>query len=172
MHSCTKRWLVYCLLGLVFGVADWHFLQLLVVIPWQRLSGSSPVGQLLLLPVIVGLNWGIWLVPVVPVAIHEARRSASVWLSAVAAMVVWCTAILAYYLYYTILIAFWGLPHMESLLVLREHSATFWQDWSATFRSLILGQVAEWIIVAVVGGAIVGAGSGAIYLYTRRRRLE
>lgn len=61
---------------------------------------------------------------------------------------------------------------MESLLVLREHSATFWQDWSATFRSLILGQVAEWIIVAAVGGAIVGAGAGAICLYTRRRRLE
>ncbi len=47
---------------------------------------------------------------------------------------------------------------MESLLVLRERSATFWQDWSATFRSPILGQVAEWTIVAVVGGAIVGAG--------------
>lgn len=162
-----KRWLIYCLIGLVFGVVDWYYLDLLAHFSWGQLGES-----LLVIPIIIALNYGIWLVPVVPIAIYEVHRSRSTRLSAVSGITVWSSAIFSYYTYYTALLAFWGLPNMDYLLVIGEHPPTFWQDWAIVFQKVILSQFLEWIIIAVIGGGIVGLIASRFYFYWLGRRTK
>ena len=61
-----KRWLLYSLIGLAFGLIDWYYLDLLAHFPWGSL-GQSP----LVIPIIIAMNYGIWLVPVVPIALTK-----------------------------------------------------------------------------------------------------
>jgi len=161
----NKRWLIYCLIGLAFGVVDWYYLDSLAHFPWGQL-GESPV----VIPIIIALNYGIWLVPVLPIAIYEVHRYKSARLSAVAGITVWSSAIFGYYTYYTALLAFWGLPHMDYLLVLGKRSPTFWQDWARVFQKVILSQFLEWIIIAVIGGGIVGLIASRVWLCWLGRR--
>lgn len=163
----NKRWLIYCLIGLVFGVVDWYYLDLLAHFSWGQL-GESP----LVIPIIIALNYGIWFVPVLPIAIYEVHRSKSARLSAVAGITVWSSAIFSYYTYYTALLAFWGLPHMDYLLIFGKRSPTFWQDWARVFQKVILSQFFEWVIIAVIGGGIVGLVASRVYFYWLGRRTK
>lgn len=145
------RWLIYSWFGLVFGVLDWYYLELLAHFPWGSL-GNNPI----VVPIIIGLNYGIWLVPVLPVTYYESRHSRSGSKSALSGALCWSCSILSYYTYYTLLLAFWGLPNMDHLLVLGEKPAGFWQQWSVAFQRIILGQFLEWLPIALLGGAIIG----------------
>ena len=53
---------------------------------------------------------GVWLVPVVPIALFEAQISRSRLRSTVASISVWCIAIVAYYLTNAGYLFFWGYP--------------------------------------------------------------
>lgn len=162
-----KRLLTYCLIGLIFGVLDWYYLNLLANFPWGSLG-----EKLIIVPIIILLNFGIWLVPVLAIVIHEIYSSKSVRLSTLSGIVTWGFSILGYYTYYTVLLSFWGLPHMEHMLVTKEHPATFWQDWFETFQVVILNQFLEWIPVAIVGGGVLGYTTGKLLLnrVTKPRR--
>lgn len=154
-----RFYLKYLLLGLAFGIADWHYLDLLASAHWQSFLGNGPLAPLVGVPLILALNWGIWLVPVVPAAIYEARRTGSARVAATAAVVIWCATIVGYYLYYAVLLTFVGLPGMDFLLFShRGASAVYWRVWLNYFNSLIVAQFLEWIVVAVAGGALVGVG--------------
>jgi hypothetical protein len=160
-----NRWFVYSLIGLLFGIIDWYYLDLLSHFTWGRL-GQSP----LVIPLIIIFNYGIWLLPVVPIAIYEVHRSKSTARSAAASVVAWGCAILSYYAYYTALLAFWGLPNMDYLLFFRVHSPTFWADWAKVFKELILNQFIEWTIVAIIGGSIIGLLTSRLYLYVLKKQ--
>jgi len=154
-----KRLHTYCLVGLTFGVIDWFYLDLLANFPW------GPLGdKLIIVPIILSLNFGIWLVPVLGVSIYEVHQSKSVRLSALSGMAIWACSILGYYTYYIALLSFWGLPHMEHMLINQEHHAEYWQDWFQTFKVVILYQFFEWIPVAIVGGGGIGYGVGKLVL--------
>lgn len=52
-----------------------------------------------------------------------------------------------------------------------NHNAPyFWRNWASVLLGDILGGIAEWIIVAVVGGAIVGFLTGSILLHFKPPR--
>ena len=100
-----KRLLTYCFVGSIFGVIDWYYLDLLANFPW------GPLGEkLIIIPIIITLNFGIWLVPVLGVSIYEVYQSKSVWLSTLSGIIIWVCSILGNYTYYTALLSFWGLP--------------------------------------------------------------
>lgn len=154
-----KRLLTYCFVGLIFGVIDWYYLDLLANFPW------GPLGEkLIIIPIIITLNFGIWLVPVLGVSIYEVHQSKSVRLSTLSGMAIWVCSILGYYTYYTALLSFWGLPHMEYMLISQEHHAEYWQDWFETFKAVILYQFLEWLPIAIVGGGVIGYGIGKLVL--------
>jgi hypothetical protein len=163
-----NRWLAYAGLGLCFSVVDWYFLDL-----WARLSQNQALNQslvqasdlarLLVVFLIVSINYGIWLVPVVPAAIYETRRSGSVARAAVAAVVVWSAAMGAYYAYYAFMLLWVGLPNMDFMVFANRHAPGYWTDFWPPFRRVIVDQFAEWIGIAIVGGAIVGALSAVAY---------
>jgi hypothetical protein len=146
-----KRWFIYGLSGILFGVIDWYYLNLLGRFPWGNLGNS-----LFIVPVIIVLNYGIWLLPVLPITIHESRVSRSALRSALAGALCWSCSIISYYFFYTLLLAFWGLPNMEHLLILGSKQVGFGQEWNTAFREIILNQVFEWLPIAIIGGSLIG----------------
>jgi hypothetical protein len=170
-----RRWLFFIVIGLFFGVMDWYYLDgLSSFLAWfgshSNMNNAAPVVQLLGIAMIVILNWGFWLVPVIPVAIYESKRSRSIGLAALSAITVWSFAILSYYGFYTILLLFWGLPNLDFMLFSNRNSTTYWQDWKPVFQRLITNQFLDWILVALIGGAIVGAMTGILHRYLIQRR--
>jgi hypothetical protein len=146
-----KRWLIYSLVGFLFGIADWYYLNFLAQLSWGKLQNNPIV-----IPIIILLNYGIWLVPVLPVTFYESRTSRSASRSALAGALCWVCSIAGYYIFYLLLLAFWGLPNMEYLLIQGSKQAGFWQAWSSAFQKIILNQVIEWLPIALIGGALVG----------------
>ncbi len=149
-----RRWLAYLLVGALFGAFDFVYLGFLYQVNWRQVPGLAGASADFLAFFV--LNLGIWLIPVVPVAMYESRLSRSRLRAAAASMLAWCTAIVAYYLTNAGYLFFWGLPTRPELHVSNRDSAHFWVNWASVFQGDILGGIGEWTVVAVVGGTIVG----------------
>jgi hypothetical protein len=171
------RKLIYTAAGLCFGLVDWYFLALLASLSQNQalndtLEQAPGVIRVLVVLALILANYGIWLVPVIPVAIYEMTRSQSLRRAAIAAAIVWSTAIISYYAYYTFLLMFAGLPNMEFMLFSNRQSAAYWTDWWPPFRRVIVDQVVEWIGIAVLGGAVVGWLSAYVYKRVSMRQVQ
>lgn len=168
-----KRWLIYVAAGLCFGFADWYFLDLLAWLSQNQSLNESLLQapnaiRVLVVMLLVILNYGVWLIPVIPAAIYEMKHSQSLRWAAISAVIVWSTSLFSYYAYYTFMLMVVGLPNMDFMLFSNRLSATYWTDWWPPFRRVILDQFVEWIGVAVIGGAIVGTLSAAASRLVRR----
>jgi hypothetical protein len=154
----------YVALGALFGVFDFVYLGFLRELPAERLFGASAGGRALQLIVMFGvLNLGIWLIPAIPAALHEARRSGSRARATAASLVVWSAGIVAYYGTYGAAFAL-GVPGREEMALAQMGSAHFWSNWASLLRYDVLGGIIEYALVAVVGGALVGLAVSSIYI--------
>lgn len=146
-----KRWHYYCLIGLLFGILDWFYLD------WLSRSLGPNLGEnpFIVIPIIITLNYGIWLVPVIPVIIYEIRQADHIKGPILAAILTWCSALFGYYTYYTILLSLGKLPNLAHLNLFGNRYEGFWRDYWVMFRRIILYQFLEWIPIAVVGGGII-----------------
>ena len=152
MKKPGRRFLLYAFIGLIFGIIDWFYLDWLEHISWGSLGESA-----LVVPIIIVMNYGIWLVPIIPVAIYETMRAETVRYPILAGILTWSCAIFSYYVYYAILLSLGKLIHLEHLNIFGDKTATFWYYYWQMFKGIILGQFLEWIIIAVIGGASIGA---------------
>jgi hypothetical protein len=172
-----NRWLIYVAVGLCFGFADWYFLDLLASLSQnqalnENLLQAPEYIRVLILMVLVISNYGVWLIPVIPAAIYEMKRSQSLRRAATSAVIVWSAAMLSYYAYYAFMLMFVGLPNMDFMLFSNRQSVAYWADWWPPFRRVILNQLVEWIGIAVIGGAIVGMLSAFVFKSLSKRRLQ
>ena len=92
MNKPKLRFLFYAIIGLIFGVIDWFYLDWLAHSSWGSLGKS-----ILVIPIIILMNYGIWLVPIVPVVIYEARHAERIITPMLAGMLTWSCAIFSYY---------------------------------------------------------------------------
>jgi hypothetical protein len=152
VNDTKRRFFLYALIGLIFGIIDWFYLNWLAHISWGSLGES-----VLVVPIIIGMNYGIWLVPIIPVVIYEARHAEKMLYPMLTGMLTWSCAIFSYYVYYAILLSLGKLIHLEHLNIFGDKNATFWWEYWHMFNGIILGQFLEWIIIAIIGGAIIGA---------------
>ena len=162
-----KRWLIYVAVGFVFGIADWYFLDLLALLSQNQalnetLDQAPELIRLLVVILLVSLNYGVWLIPVIPTAIYEMKHSQSLRWAAMSAVIVWSASLFSYYAYYACMLMFVGLPNLDFMLFSNRQSATYWTEWWPPFRRIIVDQFVEWIGVALIGGAIVGALSASL----------
>jgi len=164
MNKYGYRFPLYAVIGLIFGIVDWFYLNWLAHISWGSLGVS-----ILVLPIIIGMNYGIWLVPIIPVVIYESRHTLKIWNPMLAGMLTWSCAIFSYYFYYSALLSFGKLIHLEQFNIFDDKAETFWYYYWQMFKGIILGQFFEWIIIAVIGGAIIGALS---FWFIRRNRKD
>ncbi len=160
-----KRWQVYVLIGLVFGVLDWFYLD------WLSRGLGPNLGEnpFIVIPIIIGMNYGIWLVPIIPVVIYEARRAEHIKSVMLTGILTWCCALCSYYTYYAILLSLGKLPNLAHLNLFGGRYAGFWRDYWAMFKRVILFQLLEWIPIAVIGGGVVAA---LAWWLTKKRRLK
>ena len=152
MNGGRWRFFLYALIGLIFGIIDWFYLDWLAHISWGNLGET-----ILVVPIIIAMNYGIWLVPLIPVIIYEARRAKRIQNPMLAGILTWSCAIFSYYTYYSILLSMGKLINLEHLNIFGDKNATFWPEYWRMFSRIILGQFLEWIIIAIIGGAIIGA---------------
>lgn len=147
-----KRFLIYALVGFIFGVIDWFYVN------WfPNAIGNQFSPSIIMIPVIILLNYGIWLVPIIPIVIIESKKTDHVRYPIYAGILVWVCAIAGYYLYYTLLLSTGKLPNLEHLSLFVSKYESFWLDYWRMFRRIILLQGLEWLPVAIVGGAVMGA---------------
>lgn len=161
LHKTKRRFLLYALIGLIFGIIDWFYLNWLAHISWGSLGES-----ILIVPVIIAMNYGIWLVPIIPVVVYEARHAQRIRNPMLAGILTWSCAIFSYYFYYAALLSLGKLVHLEHFNIFGDKDETFWYYYWQMFKGIILGQFFEWIIIAVLGGGVIGA-----LIYTISRRL-
>ncbi|MTV49882.1 hypothetical protein GJ688_12955 [Heliobacillus mobilis] len=145
-----RRWFIYLITGIVFGVFDFYYHGFLSNLMHLQ-TYSSLAGEITWLV----LSIGIWVVPIVPIALYEAKISRSMLRSALANSLTWSAAIVSYYLTNAVQLAF--LPTRQELHFSNHSTPFFWDNWkSVIWDDIILGGMVEWIVVAVVGGFIIG----------------
>ena len=121
------RFLVYVLIGIIFGLIDYFFLD--------------PVIR----PNLI-LALAVWLIPIIPISIYEIKVTGLKQKTVLASITSWISAVIAYYICYAIKLSF------DNLVV-----SFSWRD--------ILFDILLWVVVAVVGGGIVGFSVAIIYKF-------
>lgn len=149
----NKRWILYALIGLIFGIIDWFYLDWLAF----GLGPNLQENPIIAIPIIIGLNYGIWLVPIIPVAIYESKHAEHIKAPMLAAIFTWCCALFSYYTYYAILLSLGKLPNLEGLNIFGNWYIGFWEAYWRMFNRVILFQFFEWVPIAILGGGIIGA---------------
>ncbi len=149
-----KRWSFYLLVGGLFGIFDFYFQY------WMQQILSARMGNMILIPIL-----GVWLVIVIPIAIREARASRSIWLAAAASAFTWSVSIVSYYLFMGVKLILIGQASREEMHISNRSDPFYWSNVRNFFLGDFLSGVSEWIIVALVGGCLVGL---AIGLWVRR----
>lgn len=160
-----RRWFIYITIGIVFGVFDFYYHSFL-----SNFLGLQQITSLWGRIAWLVLSIGIWLVPIVPIALYEARISKSRMLSALASSLTWCASIISYYLTNAVQLAFLGIPTRPELHISNRVDPFFWSNWKIVFLYDIIGGIIEWLVIAVVGGLINGFLISFIYLYFKETR--
>ena len=149
-----KRFLIYIMIGIVFGMFDFYFHRFI----------SNALGQ-------GGTIWkmftyGIWLVPLIPITLFEIRISQSKLRTALAGSFTWIFSIISYYLFMAIQFAFIGIETRPELHITGlGEDPYFWGNWRSVFWEDIVGNIIEWSGVAIGGGFILGLLMSMIYHY-------
>ena len=120
--STQRRWFSLAI-GILFGAFDFYYHRLI-----SDLTGGT---------VWFVLSLGIWLVPLLPIALHEARTSRSALRSAVAGLLTWCASIVSYYLTNAVHLLLFGRPSRPELHISRHRDSYFWENW----RSVLYGEI-------------------------------
>lgn len=154
---CMKqqRWFFYLLAGILFGIFDFYF-QI-----WNR-PWMLP-GALRFVVV-----WGVWLVLLVPVALVESRISQSAWMAAAAGAFTWSVSIIAYYLFMGVKLVLIGEESRPEMHLSNRGDPYFWRNINSFFAGDFLSGVSEWLVVALVGGSLIGLLTGLVTLRLRR----
>jgi DNA-binding CsgD family transcriptional regulator len=161
-----NRWLSYFLVGLVFGLLFWYYLELVErLMNTLHINEENPLQVWIFISMEFLLVFGVWLIPTLFSMKNEFRRSKRISRSVAAVIVSWLSAVLGYYLTYLVLLAFIGLPHMEYYLVFGQHGPTFWRDWAEIFPKLILFKFLRWAVVSMVVGGIAGFITSSFYAF-------
>ena len=146
------RWFVYIVIGIVFGVFDFYFESMI--------SNVLVQGEFFWRV----LTYGVWLVPIVPIALYETRISKSRVLPALASSSTWLVSIIFYYLSNAFQLGIIGISTSPEMHISNHRDRFFWENWKSVFLDDILGGIVEWSDVAVVGGFLVGFSVSFIYL--------
>ena len=158
IYFMKKRWLIYILAGLLFGIGYWHYLELTT--KWFGQIHINPENNIAFFTFMFFLAllvyFGIWSIPAAVPALYEYHQSSQLKLTMLAGVIVFVSAVTGYYLNYLAMLTLIGLPHMEFLMIARAHTANFWTSWSEWFPKLILRNMIKWILVGIPFGAISG----------------
>ena len=102
------------------------------------------------------LCYGIWLVPLLPIALYESKVSLSSRKASIASVLTWSTSIISYYMFLAIELMFIGRESRIEMHISNYADPYFWSNWKSVFYGQVVAGIIEWIVVAIVGGFIIG----------------
>lgn len=164
-----NRWLVYTLIGILFGVFDFYYQTFISNTFQNQLIGG--IGKTIVWLILIV---GIWLVPIIPIILHETKISHTSWKPALASALTWSASVVAYYLTNAFQLAIVGVPLLPEMHLSNRNDPNFWANWKSVFVFDLVAANVDWIVVAVVGGTVIGYLLSFIYLRrnaVRERRL-
>lgn len=138
-----KRWIIYIIIGIIFGIFDFYYQGFI-----QELKTSTIFLAI--------LCFGIWLVPLLPIAFYESKISLSRRNTSIASMLTWSISIISYYMFLAINLMFVGRESSIYLHISNYSSPYFWSNWASVFYSQVLIGIFEWLPLALVGGFVIG----------------
>lgn len=150
-----RRWYVYVIIAILFGIFDFFYQQ----INYGAIS-SYFVRTI--------LTWGIWLLPIIPIAIYESRISKSIAKSAMACMATWSISIITYYFISVIKLVLIGQASRPEMYIANYKDEFYWINIRSYLIGDFLGSIIEWIGIAIIGGGIIGLLVSFIYLRLRK----
>ncbi|WP_026961081.1 hypothetical protein [Alicyclobacillus herbarius] len=156
-----RRWYIYIIVGILFGVFDFYFPNFLTYWRIDSRFWGNTVGFV--------LTVGLWLVSVVPIVLYEVKVSRSRILSTLANSLTWCIAVIVYYLTNVIQLAI-GDSTQPYLGISNHREPSFWANWGTVLLTYILGHIIEWTLVAVIGGSMIGFLMSSIYLCLKAKK--
>lgn len=159
-----KRWFVYVLIGVVFGAFDFYY-QIFIYNSFYE-QAFNGIGMRMIWTFLV---LGIWLVPIVPIILHEAKLSYSAWLSSLAGASTWSAAIMGYYLTNAFQLAIIGDPSRPEMHISSRNDPYFWLNWRNVFLETLVADNLEWIVVAVIGGSVIGFLLSALVIKLKKK---
>jgi hypothetical protein len=150
-----KRWFICVLVGVLFGIFDFYYQELT-----QGIVTSSFLWFI--------VAWGIWLVPVIPIILYAAKVSHSKLTSALASIATWCSSVISYYVFMMMKLVLIGQATRPELYIANYRDPFYWSNLKSVFLGDVLGGIMEWILIAVVGGGIVGFSVSFLYLRVKK----
>ena len=152
-----KHWFIYIMIGVLFGDFDFFYQELT-----QGLVTSFIIWFV--------VAWGIWLMPIIPVVLYEAKISQSKLMPTLASIFTWSISVVSYYVFMAVKLIFIGQATMQELYIAKYKDPFYWSNLKSVFFDDVLRGIVEWIGVAVVGGGIVGFLVSFSYLRFRKTR--
>lgn len=146
-----NRWIIYIIVGIFFGVFDFYY---------QEFTGGV-ISSYFMWYIVA---WGIWLIPIIPISIYEAKVTKSSLRSAFASVITWSISIVSYYLFLPVKLVFIGQMSREELHISNYRDKFYWINLKGLFMDDVLSGVIEWIGIAIVGGLVIGLFISFIYL--------
>lgn len=150
-----KRWMVYILIGFLFGIFDFYYQEFT-----ESLITSTSMWFL--------VAWSVWLVPAIPIVLYETKRSQDIIKSIFANILVWCVSVISYYMYIPFKLVFIGQPSMKYFYISNYKNKFYLSNLKSLTFSLISRDIPEWLVIAVLGGLVVGFCVSFSYLYAKK----
>lgn len=157
------NWIAYLFSGILFGFADWFFVQALQE-RRQLLSENFPFAAAFLSI----MNFLVWILPLLPVISDTARRYKRCWVSGGAASLVWAAAMLSYYGWGAYQMASGKLPGWGHLNMHLSSPSEYQGKVWPTVIAVMGGEFKEWIAFAIISGFFAGVILCAIFRLGRQ----
>lgn len=151
-----KRWYIYIVVGILFGIFDFYY---------QELTQGIHISSFVVWFVVA---WAVWLIPAIPIVLYETKVSESKKKSVISNVLVWSISVCFYYLYMAIKLIFIGQESMKSFHISNYKDQFYLSNLKSLFLDDVLRGITEWIIIAIVGGIVVGFLISFIYLHIRK----
>jgi len=150
-----KRWMVYILIGFLFGIFDFYYQEFT-----ESLITSSTMWFL--------VAWSVWLVPAIPIVLYEAKKSQDIIKSIFANILVWSVSVISYYMYIPFKLVFIGQSSMQHFYISNYKNKFYLSNLKSLILGLISEDIPEWLVIAVLGGLVVGFCVSFSYLYLKK----
>lgn len=158
-----KRWISYGVVGILFGIFDFYYQEFT--------EGLNYIfNKNILIWFIVA--WGIWLIPAILIDLYEVKTSKNIKKPIIANIFVWITAVFSYYMWIPIKWVFIGQPSMSYMHISNLNSEYYFDNLKNIFWGLMTEDAPEWIVVAIVGGSVIGFLVGFSYMHLKRQKNE
>ncbi|MBN1047051.1 MULTISPECIES: hypothetical protein [unclassified Clostridium] len=151
-----KRWYIYIVIGILFGIFDFYY---------QEFTQDIHISSFVIWFVVA---WVVWLIPSIPIVLYETKVSESKKKSVLANILVWSISVCSYYLYMAIKLIFIGQESMKFLHISNYKDQFYLSNLKNLFLGDVLSGITEWIVIAIVGGTVCGFLISFIYLHIRR----